>query len=117
MAASHRATIEKKSSPSLLNRDSPQSQPVQILPRFSRRTNSAVDTAGVLIAGGVEAGKVAILFGIFHPAKPLAVLDHGRLAASAPGRLLGPIGPLLFLRPRLDLYRGVIGHSANGLLT
>ena len=48
--------------------------------------------AKILIPGGVEAGQVAIPFRIFHSAKPLAVLDHGRPAARIPGGLRRFIG-------------------------
>ena len=86
------------------------------LPRiFERAVRGRLNET--LIAGGIEAGKIAVPFRIFHPAKALAVLDHGRPATLAPGGLRRFIGLLLFRCPLQDLDGRTTADSEIGLLT
>src|SRR6266480_3478637 len=52
--------------------------------------------------GRIEAGKIAIGFGIAGPANSLAIFDHGRTATRLPGRARLRIGLLFLRRPRRD---------------
>src|ERR1700675_2391361 len=54
----------------------------------------------LLRPGGIEAGKVAIGFGIFRAAHSLTILNDGRTAARLPGGLCFRVGLLLLRRSR-----------------
>src|ERR1700675_831460 len=54
----------------------------------------------LLRPGGIEAGKVAIGFGIFRAAHSLTIFNDGRTAARLPGGLCFRVGLLLLRRSR-----------------
>src|SRR5229473_1299152 len=65
--------------------------------RSSRLATMSVIGLCLLYPGGIEAGKVAIGFGIFRAAHSLTIFNDGRTAARLPGGLCFRVG-LLFLR-------------------
>src|SRR6266850_3731105 len=81
---------------------------VDVASRFhARRRNDGgslirlASTTGLgLFPGRIEAGQVAIGFGILRPANPLAVFDDARTATRLPGGARLLVGLLFFRRSR-----------------
>src|SRR5450631_458323 len=67
----------------------------------------------LLYPGGIEAGKVAIGFGIFRAAHSLTILNDGRTAARLPGGLRCRVGLLFFRRSRRSGANGTAAVDAE----